>query len=167
MPYVTSGAIGVDLTSTSAGTTTAGANAKFTLGTKITGTDGTEWVYVQATGAITQYDCVAIDENFQASTVTSALGGTGQTPGFAQVAFADNDFGWVALSGTNISVRANISCAADALLYVGCTGISAGVVDDASVTGRVTLQGVVLVTAGGTAVGAKEIIAVSPQFTNI
>lgn len=167
MTYVTSGALGIDLTATTAGTTTDGAGAKFTLGQRVTGSDNTEWVYVQASGAITQYDVVAIDENFQAATATSALAGAGHLAGFAQVAFADNDFGWVALRGSNISVRANISCAADAMLYVGCTGISAGVVDDASVTGRVTLQGVVLVTAGGAAVAAREVIATNPIFLNV
>jgi hypothetical protein len=160
MAHLTSGLIGPSVS-----TTTTDQNIQ--LGTRSIGTDGTVWVYVQASGAITQYDCVAIDENYQAATVTSALAGAGHTPGFAQVAFADNEYGWVALEGSNISVRANISCAADALLYVGCTAISAGVVDDASVTGRVTLQGVVLVTAGGTTVQAREVIAVSPQFTNV
>lgn len=162
MTYVTSGALGINLA-----VTTAGADAKFTLGQRVTGSDNTEWVYVQATGAITQYDVVAIDEDFQASTATSALAGAGHLAGFAQVAFADNDFGWVALRGSNISVRAAQSCAADAKLFVGCTGVSAGVVDDASVTGRVTLQGVVLVTAGGTGTTTREILATNPVFLDI
>lgn len=167
MTYVTSGALGIDLTATTEGTTTDGAGAKFTLGQRVTGSDNTEWVYVQASGAITQYDVVAIDENYQAATVTSALAGAGHLAGFAQVAFDDNDFGWVALRGSNISVRAAQSCAADAKLFVGCTGVSAGVVDDASVTGRVTLQGVVLVTAGGTGTTAREILATNPVFLDV
>lgn len=165
MTYVTSGEIGIDLTATTAGTTTDGAGAKFALGKKVVGSDGTEWVYVQAGGAITAYDCVAIDENYQAIPVTSAAADDGHIPGFAQNAFSDNDFGWVATKGTNIKVRAASSCAADVPLRVGNTGISAGVVDDGSVTGRVNLVGVVLVTANPSATtSAYEIIATNPYF---
>lgn len=167
MSFVTSGAIGINLTDVTNGTTTDGVGAKFTLGTRVTGNDNTIWCYVQANGAITQYNVVAIDENFQAASVTSALAGAGYLAGFAQVAFADNQFGWVALCGNNIYVRCAQSCAADAKLYVGVTGISAGVVDDASATGRVTLQGVVLVTAGGTGTTSRQVIATNPIFLEV
>jgi hypothetical protein len=142
--------------------------AKFKVGQCGKGADGTEWVYVQASGAITAYDVVAIDEDYTARAVTSALAGAGHAPGFTQVAFADNEYGWVAKRGSNILVRAASSCAADALLYVGTTGLSAGVVDDASATGRVTLQGVVLVTANASSTTtALEIIATNPIFLNV
>lgn len=167
MTFATSGTLGVDFTKKISGTTTDGVNAEFKLGTCVKGSDGTEWIYVQASGAITQYSCLAIDENFQAAAVTSALAGAGHKPGFAQVAFSDNDIGWVAIRGSNISVRAASACAADALLYVGTTGLSAGVVDDASASGRVTLQGVVLVTAAVTGTQAEEIIATNPIFLNV
>lgn len=143
-------------------------SAEFALGQLGEGADATRWVYVQASGAITQYNAVAIDEDYTARSVTSALAGAGHRPGFAQVAFADNEYGWVALSGSNIKVRAASSCAADCLLYVGTTGLSAGVVDDASLTGRVTLQGVVLVSANASSTTtALEIIANAPLFLNI
>lgn len=161
MTYLTSPIVGARLTTTS-------TDAKFPVGTMADGSDGTRWIYVKATGAITAYDVVAIDENYEAAAVTSALAGAGHRPGFAQNAFADDEYGWVALSGANISVRAASSCAADALLYVGTTGLSAGVVDDASATGRVTLQGVVLVTANASSTTtALEIIATNPIFLNV
>ena len=142
--------------------------AKFKLGTTLDGTDGTTWVYVQASGAITQYNVVAIDEDYQAISATSTLAGAGHKPGFAQVAFADEDYGWVAVRGSNILVRAASSCAADAKLYVGTTGLSAGVVDDASATGRVTLQGVVLVSANASSTTtALEVIATNPIFLDV
>ena len=142
--------------------------AKFDVGTKVNGTDNTEWVYVQASGAITAYDVVAIDEDYTARAVSSALAGAGHAPGFAQQAFADDEYGWVAVSGANILVRAASSCTADALLYVGTTGLSNGVVDDASASGRVTLQGVVLVTANtSSTTTALECIAKSPIFLNV
>ena len=64
MAYVTDGTLGIDLAATTAGTTTDGADAKFTLGKRVTCTDGSVWVYVQAGAAITQYYTVAIDENY-------------------------------------------------------------------------------------------------------
>ncbi|MCI0557644.1 MAG: hypothetical protein MN733_04055 [Nitrososphaera sp.] len=140
----------------------------FDLGTCVMGTDNTEWVYVEASGTITVYDVVAIDEDYQAAACSSALAGAGHTPGFAQQAFTDGQFGWVALKGSNIKVRAASSCAADALLYVGTTGLSNGVVDDASASGRVTLQGVVLVEANtSSTTTALEIIATNPIFLNV
>jgi hypothetical protein len=152
---------GVDITATP-------TTAQFGLGQCAKGADSTEWVYVQASGVIRQYDVVAIDEDFTARAVTSALAGAGHKAGFAQVAFADNDFGWIATRGSNIQINAASSCAADALLYVGSTGLSAGVVDDASLTGRVTLQGVVLVTANASSTTTGlECIATCPIFLNV
>lgn len=142
--------------------------AQGALGTIGFGSDGTKWVYVQASGAIIQYNVVAIDEDYTARAATSALAGAGHKPGFAQVAFADNDYGWVAVAGANINIRAASSCAADAKLYVGTTGLSAGIVDDASATGRVTLQGVVLVAANASSTTtALECIASNPIFLDV
>ena len=144
------------------------SSAKFKLGTEAKAQDGQKYVYVQASGAITAYDVVAIDEDYTARSVTSALAGAGHQPGFAQLAFTDDYYGWVATEGSNILVRAASSCAADALLYVGTTGLSAGVVDDASATGRVTLQGVVLVSANASSTTtALEVIAHNPIFLNV
>jgi hypothetical protein len=138
--------------------------AQFKLGTRGYGDDGSEWVYVQASGAITQYDAVGIDEDFQADQVDSTVGGAAWLPGFAQVAFADNDYGWVATRGSNLYVRAkNVS--ADSQLAVGSTGVSAGVLS-VSATGSVRLNGVVVITtAGSTAAHNVEIIATAPHFT--
>jgi hypothetical protein len=151
---------------------TVGANfartstaAEFALGDRAYGADHTEWVYVQADGAIIQYDCVGVDENFQATSVTSAIGGAAWLPAFAQVAFADNEFGWVATKGSNIYVLAK-SATPDAQLYVGTTGLSAGVVCSTSATGRVALNGVVLVTTASAGTSeAIEILATNPFFT--
>lgn len=160
MTYITSGIIGVSLTTTTAGTTTDGADAKFTLGQRASGSDNTEWVYVQASGAITQYDAVGIDENFQAAALTTAIADDGWQIGFAQVAFADNEFGWVCSRGANISARVAASCAADVALYTTAT---AGVLDDAS-TSQTKIDGVVAVTAV-TAAAATEVIATYPKST--
>jgi hypothetical protein len=141
---------------------------KFNLGDRAYGADSTEWVYVQADGAITKYDCVGVDENFQASPATSAIGNAAWAPAFAQVAFADNEYGWVATRGSNIYVRAK-SAVPDTQLYVGTasggTG-TAGVVVSTTATSLVKLNGVVLITtaSAGTA-EAIEIMATNPFFT--
>lgn len=130
------------------------------LGTRVIATDNQEYVYVQASGAITQYDAVGIDENYQAAALTKAIADDGHTIGFAQVAFADNDYGFVATKGSNIEVRVAINCAADVALYT--TG-TAGVLDDAS-TSQTKIDGIVAVAAV-TAATNTEIIATQPKST--
>jgi isopentenyl phosphate kinase len=153
MAFSTSGTLGVEVSATP-------TTAEFDLGTRVTGTDGTEWVYVQASGAITQYDAVGIDEDYQAAALTKAIADDGHAIGFAQVAFADNDYGWVATRGSNISVRLAANCAADVALYTTAT---AGVLDDAS-TSQTNIDGVVAV-AGVTTAGSDEVIATFPRST--
>ena len=134
--------------------------ADFKLGECVEGSDGTKWTYVQASGAIAQYDAVAIDENFQAAALTKALADAGQTVGVAQAAFTDDYYGWVALKGTNISVNVLASCAADAQLYT--TG-TAGKLDDAS-TSQTAIDGIVIVTAASGATQAEECIISTGLF---
>ena len=163
MPYVTDGTAGVDLSATYDGTTTDGQNAPFTLGQRVIGNNGSAWVFVQAGAAITQYSWVAIDENYQAVMGTKALADVGHQVGFAQVAFDDNDFGWVAVHAPgNITVRVLGSCAADVQLYTSGT---AGAVDDTSAS-QTLLRGLVIVSANSTtAASTKEAIAVYPNAT--
>jgi hypothetical protein len=162
MAYVTSGQLGVDLARTSDGTTTDGEDREFALGNRVTATDGSNWVYVQAGAAITQYSWVAIDENYQAVMGTKALADAGHQVGFAQVAFDDNDFGWVCVHGPgNITARVLASCAADVQLYTSGT---AGALDDTSAS-QTLIRGVVLVAAATNTASSREAIAVYPNAT--
>lgn len=163
MAHITSGLAGANLTKLTAGTTTDGAGAEFALGTTAIASDGSEWQYVQAGAAITIYSWVAIDENFQAVMGTKALADVGHGVGFAQVAFADNDLGWVCIkAGGNINVRLLNSCAADVQLYTSGT---AGILDDTSAS-QTLIRGVVaVVAASNTAVGYREAIAIYPSAT--
>lgn len=149
-----SGILGVDLTATP-------TTAAFALGTTTKGSDGTEWVYVQANAAITQYRAVGIDENYQAALLTKAMVDDGWGIGFAQVAFADDDYGWVATKGSNINCWCLGSCAADVALY--SSGTAGALDDDAS--GQTKVDGVVAVAAVATAAAATEIIATFPKST--
>ncbi len=163
MAYLTDGMIGVDLTATTAGTSTDGAGAEFTLGLTRRGTDDTLWCYVQAGAAVAQYAAAGLDENFQMVEITSTLARTGLTPAFPQVAFDDNDFGWVALNaGGSISVKLAASCAADVQLYTTAT---AGVLDDTATSTASLVRGVVTIAASTSQASTREIIAANPSYT--
>lgn len=118
------------------------------------GSSGSVWVYVQASGAIDQYDVVTIDEDGTARAITDAVAaaGDGHRVGAAQVAFADNEYGWVAVAGSDVKVNVAASCNADALLW---TTAVAGTLDDASASaGNITIRGIATVTTA-TASGAQ------------
>ncbi len=160
MAYVTNGMTGVDLTAVTAGTTTDGAGAKFTLGQTATGTDGQSYVYVQAGAAIStttsQPFCLAIDENFQAVKVTKALASAGHMIGFApQQIISDNDFFWAITRGTNFNIKVGVSCAADVNLWTTAT---AGVLDDTSGGSHVVVLGAKIVVAASTSASAGSTV---------
>jgi hypothetical protein len=158
MTRITSGTLGVDITSTKAGTTTDGSGAEFVLGQCEKGADGTVFMYVQAGAAITQYQAVGIDENFQASPLTKTMADDGWMVGFAQIAASDNDFFWLCMEGSNINVQVAGSCAADVSLYTTST---AGVLDDTSAS-QTKVQGVTAVAANATTSATNtEVIAKS------
>ena len=147
MTYLTNLA-GVSLTTTTAGTTTNGEDAKWTLGTQGIGNDGSEWLYVQANGAISQYAGVAVDGAFQAASVTTALMAEGLTFAVAQVAFADNEFGWVCTQGSGTQkVLVRGSCASGVPLYTDVS--AAGFLDDSATATQSLIEGIVILTTQG------------------
>jgi len=172
MAYVTDGSLGVDLTRVTAGTTTDGEDAEFTLGTTCKGTDGQEYVYVQAGAAIsTTTDepyALAIDENYQAVKLTKALANVGHAIAWApEQIIADNAFFWAIKRGSNFNVKVGVSCAADTTLFT--TG-TAGVLDDTSGgSSNPPVLGVVLVVAASASQSAgstvREALATYPHVT--
>lgn len=134
---------GVNLTQTIAGTGTSfNQGNQFALGTIVAAKDGQEYIYVHASEAITQYDFVAVDEDFECAQLTATEAGDGWQIGVAQTALADNDFGWVAIKGANLTGNVAGACAADVALKTTSTG---GVIDD-NTTGTY-IAGVVAVAA--------------------
>jgi len=109
-----------------------------------------EWVYVQANGTVAQYGFVRIDDDGQADALTTTLAGSGPVAvGVAQVAFADNDYGWVWVGrgggvGKGVYGKVAASYVADAKLQ---TTAVAGVADDAATTVIANVRG--LTTDGG------------------
>lgn len=129
------------------------------LGTRVKGANGSEWVYVQASGAITGAGyVVVIDEAWQAAMATNAAAVYGQQIGVAGAAFADDDYGWVQVFGT-CDIRVAASCAANAVITSTTT---AGELDDAAGAGTKTINGAVLTTANGGAAGNAEGVLTYP-----
>lgn len=147
-----SGLLGVNFTNRD-------ATAQFALGTKVTGPDGQVFTYVQANGAILVSNFLGIDEDFQAAKLTKAMADDGWTIGVATAAFADDEYGFVATQGTNLTGTVLSLCAADVALYTSAT---AGCLDDTSAS-QTKLDGVVLVAANATGTGAKEVILTFPR----
>jgi len=144
-------------------TFTAGTRATrfppFKVGQRMEGGDGKEYVYVQASGAITGAGyVVVIDEAGQAAMATNTTAVYGQQIGVPLAAFADNDYGWVQIFGT-ANIRVAASCAANAVITSTTT---AGQLDDAAGTGTKTIVGAVLTTANGGAVANAEGVLTYP-----
>ena len=145
--------------------TTPTSDAKHAVGTIAHGNDGSEWMYVKATTALTQYDVVAINGSFEAAPASSTLAAQGYRPGTAQVAFTVNYYGWVALRGIGLKVRTAASTTKDSRLLIGTTGNSNGVVGTSSASGSIALNGVVTLATAASA-GVKPASAWNaPWFT--
>ena len=122
------------------------------------------WLFVQADGAITQYDFVIITKDGQASSVTQTNDGTTLIQGgAAQVAAADNEYLWVWVGGTaaggtgsGIKGRVAASCVGGAAIYTTAT---AGVADDDATAPAVKFANVVT-CATTTPAAAVELYAV-------
>lgn len=133
----------------------------FALGDCAKGDDGSEFVYVQANGAITGDGYVVlIDENWQADMIetTNSATGFGQMVGVAKAAFADDDYGWVQVKGVT-PIRVAASCAANTAVNTTATG---GQLDDDATSGAEVIDRLVLTTANGGAAGNAEGVLTYP-----
>lgn len=152
------GLIGANVDRVSSGTTTDGENAEHRLGTRVLGPDNVEYVYCQAGAALmaatTSPNAIAIDENYQAQLMTTALALVGHEVGFCpQIVIADNDFFWARVNGSNFNIRVAPSAAADTYLRTTAT---AGLLGTASTASAVVFTGVVLVVAASASTSASN-----------
>lgn len=139
----TAGFAGVNLRGTD------GTTAQFGLGTGIESANG-DWSYIQANGAITAGDLVAISITGTGTRATPALAATGQQLAFAQYSFLDTEYGWVVTGGGNpLTVNVSATSTLQAVLYVAATS---GKLSTTASSG--TLAGISLQTASTTAVVA-------------
>lgn len=141
--------------------------AVFRLGEQCLDSEGGIWAYVQANGAIAINDAVKVDNDGQAAGLTSAISGSEPTDvGIAQVAFADNEYGWVWQGpggGVSSGIKVNVLtlCATDVKLYT--TG-TPGKLDD---TATDLIQGLTIVaTNSGGSTAAVECFASQKLSTN-
>lgn len=153
--HVLDGCLGIDLAEKVAGTGTGfDQGDQFTLGQIVKTRDGGEYMRCHAAAAISQFMFVAVDENYEAVPMTKALADAGHMLGVAQVGVADNDFFWLALSGSDIGCLVAASCLQDVPLFTTAT---AGVADDLA-TSQSRLEGVKIVTTVGGAQDSSECI---------
>lgn len=127
-----------------------------------------DWMFVKASGSVTQYDAGIIDKdgNFASVTTTSAST-TPKIVGIAQCAAATNEYLWVFIgfgggTGSGVKVRVAASYAAGAKLYTTAT---AGVLDDTSTAGVIT--GVVGLTTDSGSGSAVEVQASGAIYINL
>lgn len=127
----------------------------FPVGTRVTLSDGSTWIYVKASATALIYDALAIIDSSTCQPITSTLGLRGVAVGIAQQALTSGSYYWVltanptpptAPSGVpdstdNYKVKVLASCAVDAKL---ATTATAGVLDDTTAGTVLRLDGIVL-----------------------
>ena len=134
--------------------------AAFAVGTVAHGTDGGEWTYGKAGGAITGADYVAVlDAAWSATLASTTNSPFGLRICVAPGAMAQNQYGWFQTGGVRPGIRVNASCAANVKLNTTATG---GQLDDDGTGGAKTASGIVLTTANGVAAGSAPGVIFNP-----
>ena len=156
MAYPTSGVIGASLSLTH-------TEAKFEVGKRVAGTDGTVWIYVKAAEAITQYAALAITSAHQASQITTTNAALARYVGIAQVAFASADYGWVAIDGSGLYCL--IDGTTDILpgVLLAPSGINAGLLAINSISTQQVMAGIRTVTTASTLTATTEVVLNNPH----
>lgn len=154
-------------------TTTDGLTSNGQLG-EFYESNGAMWQYVKASGAIAQYDAVVITNGQLASSLTTTLA-TATAPlaiGIAQYAFADLEYGWVAVGPFYLRedgvtafkvTNGNTPSAASVKLYSHAT---AGRISDQTASSAVLIPGLVFPATATTAGTAYAVQAVRKLSVN-
>lgn len=126
------------------------ATADFALLDKHTDEDGRGWLYVQASGAIVINAACVITEAGQAAeaSVTTTATARGDAVGIATAAFADNEYGWLAVYGTGTDILVLVAASAAANVPLNSTATD-GTLDDDATSGAETIDGLVIITTDG------------------
>lgn len=160
---VNSSVIGVNLQGNS-----DGATALFGLGQHVLGNAGSEWIYVQATSALTTGTVVAINTGFialpaNASNLLNAGQGSPNSAdalGFSQGVFAAADFGWVCIRGQNQYVAVSNVSTLGAALYIS---VNSGFLTTGAASG--TMAGILLLTASAS--GIANVVQAYLQYPRL
>ena len=125
------------------GTTSA---ALVSVGTKVFGNQDSEWVYVEANGAISVGDICEISAAGTATRATTAGPRTSVTElGVAQVAIATGEYGWLCRRGYNMTIAVSATTQ-PGTLYIATTS---GKLSNTSASA--TIQGILINNASATA----------------
>jgi hypothetical protein len=140
-------------------TATEVANGKgHSLGDRLTDHSGNTWVFVQASAACAIYDVLTIKNGYETTPITAATAKTPMEVGFAQFAFAADEYGWVMTNGRP-TINVLVDAAVNVPLYTSGT---AGKLDDA--TTSQAIRGLVLTdTMTATTSGPCSAVANFPQ----
>ena len=146
MPVNNSSVLGASLVSSD-------TTALFTLGTKILGTDNTEWAYCEATATFVTGEMVFINANGTALTaLTANLNApsvAGVDIGFVQFAVNQGEFAFVAKRGSNLYVLCTSTIAAGTA--VGMSANSGRLCNMGETGVGQTLAGIHITTSASTA----------------
>lgn len=137
--------------------------AIFRLGEECLDSEGGLWTYIQANGAVSINSVVQIPTNFDSALCVTGTSTAPRMYGIAQIAFADNEYGWVwrgGGGGNNSGIKVNVlaSCVNNVKLYTSATS---GALDDAS-AGQTLIQGLVITTTNGGSTAAVECFSAIP-----
>ena len=115
------------------------------LGDFYTDNAGNQYVFVQASGSVAQYDAVHIGSTYVAQALTSTLAAAGMPVGVAMATMTSASYGWACVGGlTTVNVLA--TCSSSTALYTSAT---AGKLDDTT-TSQVKIAGVVILANNAT-----------------
>lgn len=131
------------------------------LGMRVQGSGNTEWIRVQANGALSAKKWAAYDEAFQLYALTSARAASGFGIAGPQIDFADDDYGWAPVKGAFGKMFAKKSCAADVPIYTTST---AGAVDDTA-TGHYQIVGAHFISAATSDSGFYDCVFITEPMT--
>lgn len=136
-----------------------GPTGPFTLGQVAKGTDGSEYVYVLAGGAISAGDAVIITNTaalWTANSVTSTLAASklGDLIAVALVAIASGSYGWVQRAGKCALI--NVVASVSANVQLKTTGTAGRLTGTIATGSTVNVNGIVLASAQGGTAGAFQ-----------
>jgi hypothetical protein len=166
--YATGGTLGVDLENVTSSADVATYGNKHRLGAIVKGNNASEWMYVYASAAITQYFTVGVEASGTASPLSVTNARLANAIGIAQVAFAAGDYGWVALEGQSLRVATTAAVAVGKTLFTAAS--TPGRVDDAAASTQAQIAGLRLIaTASGTSASsaaciARNLVVVDAEF---
>jgi len=138
--------LGVDETTVYTSTDTQFPQDLGTIGFK--GNAALGYQFVRANGALVIGDVVGIDENYDATQVTTTTSapaaGQGLPVGVVVATLADNEYGWVQVKGLVGSINVATSCAVHTELNSTATG---GRIDDDATAGAEVIAGLTTTAA--------------------